>query len=85
MMQRTLIIGGATGIGFAVAQLMATRGGHIILAGRHQDKLQHASQQLQSTGATVESVVLEMADEAQLARLGRALYHARFAGSETGF
>lgn len=73
MMQRTLIIGGATGIGFAVAQLMATRGGHIILAGRHHDKLQHASQQLQSTGATVESVVLEMADEAQLARLGRAL------------
>lgn len=73
MMQRTLIIGGATGIGFAVAQLMATRGGHIILAGRHHDKLQHACQQLQSTGATVESVVLDIADEAQLARLGRAL------------
>lgn len=73
MMQRTLIIGGATGIGFAVAQLMATRGGHIILAGRHHDKLQHACQQLQCTSATVESVVLDIADEAQLARLGRAL------------
>ena len=73
MMQRTLIIGGATGIGFAVAQLMATRGDHIILAGRHHDKLQHACQQLQSTRATAAIVVLDIADEAQLARLGRNL------------
>lgn len=73
MTQRTVIIGGATGIGFAVAQLLATRGDHIILAGRHPDKLQHACRQFQGTGATAESVVLDIADEAQLARLGRTL------------
>ena len=73
MTQRTLIIGGATGIGFSVAQLLATRGGPIILAGRHYDKLQYACQQLQTTGSTAESVVLDIADEAQLARLGRVL------------
>ncbi|NBJ29671.1 SDR family oxidoreductase [Citrobacter sp. DNRA3] len=73
MTQRTLIVGGATGIGFAVAQLMATRGDHIILAGRHHDKLQHACRQLQATGAAAESVVADIADETQLARLGRAL------------
>lgn len=62
MTQRTLIIGGATGIGFAVAQLLADRGEHIILAGRHHHKLQHSCRQLQSTGATAESVVLDIAD-----------------------
>ena len=67
MTQRTLIVGGATGIGFAVAQLMATRGDHIILAGRHHDKLQHACRQLQATGAAAESVVADIADETQLA------------------
>ncbi|MGC6096709.1 SDR family NAD(P)-dependent oxidoreductase [Citrobacter portucalensis] len=73
MTQRTLIIGGATGIGFAVAQLLAMRGDHIILAGRHQDKLQHACQQLQTTGAKAESVVLDIADETQSEHLGRVL------------
>ena len=73
MTQSTLIIGGATGIGFAVAQLLATRGEHIILAGRHHDKLQHACQQLQTTGASAESLVLDIADEAQLERLARTL------------
>lgn len=73
MTQRTLIIGGATGIGFAVAQLLAKRGDHIILAGRHQDKLQHACQQLQAAGAKAESVVLDIADETQSEYLGRVL------------
>lgn len=73
MTQRTLIIGGATGIGFAVAQLLAKRGNHIILAGRHQDKLQYACQQLQATGAKAENVVLDIADETQSEYLGRVL------------
>ncbi|MDG5475438.1 SDR family oxidoreductase [Citrobacter freundii] len=73
MTQRTLIIGGATGIGFAVAQLLAKRGDHIILAGRHQDKLQYACQQLQAAGAKAENVVLDIADETQSEYLGRVL------------
>ncbi|MCW8354213.1 SDR family oxidoreductase [Citrobacter portucalensis] len=71
MTQRTLIIGGATGIGFAVAELLAKRGDHIILAGRHHDKLQNACLQLQATSAKVESVVLDITDETQSERLGR--------------
>lgn len=73
MTQRTLIIGGATGIGFAVAQLLATRGDHIILAGRHHDKLERACQQLQATGTTAESVILDITDEAQIDSLGQSL------------
>ena len=73
MTQRTLLIGGATGIGFAVAQLLAKRGNHIILAGRHQDKLQYACQQLQAAGAKAENVVLDIADVTQSEYLGRVL------------
>lgn len=64
MMQRPLITGGATGIGFAVEQLLAKRGDHIILAGRHHNKLQYACQRLQTTGAIAESLMLDIADEA---------------------
>lgn len=73
MTQRTLIIGGATGIGFAVAQRLADRGDHLILAGRHQDKLNDACLRLRAMPARVESIVLDIADESELARLGRAL------------
>lgn len=73
MTQRTLIIGGATGIGFAVAQLLAERGEHVILAGRHADKLSHAWWRLVASGASAETTVLDMADEAQLAHLGQTL------------
>lgn len=73
MTQRTLIIGGATGIGFAVAQLLAERGEHVILAGRHADKLSDARCRLAATGASVEIMVLDMADEAQMAQLGQTL------------
>ncbi len=73
MTQRTLIIGGATGIGFAVAQLLAGRGGHVILAGRDDNKLSDACQRLQVTGASAETVVLNIADEKQVAILGKTL------------
>lgn len=55
------------------AQHLAIRGEHIILVGRHHDKLQHACQKLPTTGATVESLVLDITDEAQLERLARTL------------
>lgn len=73
MTQRTLVIGGATGIGFAVAQLLAARGEHIILAGRDQAKLSNACERLQAVKARAETVVLDIADEAQLERLGQSL------------
>lgn len=73
MTQRTLIIGGATGIGFAVAVLLAGRGGHVILAGRDHNKLSDACQRLQALGTSAETVVLNIADEKQVAILGQTL------------
>lgn len=46
-------------------------GDHIILAGRHHDKIQDACQQLQATGAKTVSMVQDIADEAQLDRLAQ--------------
>jgi len=70
MTQRTLIIGGATGIGFALAQLLAARGESLILAGRQSEKLKDACQQLQHiSGHKADSIVLDIADEGQLEHL----------------
>lgn len=73
MTQRTLIIGGATGIGFAVAQMLAARGDHIILAGRHADKLKNAGLRLGTVSGGTESIILDISDESQLELLGREL------------
>ncbi|MEB2416678.1 SDR family oxidoreductase [Citrobacter sp. R-1.5.2] len=73
MTQRTLIIGGATGIGFAVAQLMAKRGDNIILAGRNANKLSNASQRLQTIDSTVDALEIDIADEEQLKNLSLTL------------
>ncbi|WP_262823351.1 hypothetical protein [Enterobacter quasiroggenkampii] len=44
MTRKTLIIGGASGIGFAVGTLLAGRGEEIILAGRDSAKLDATAQ-----------------------------------------
>jgi short-subunit dehydrogenase len=44
MAKKTLIIGGASGIGFAVAGALAERGESLILAGRDSEKLARARQ-----------------------------------------
>ncbi|RPH20178.1 SDR family oxidoreductase [Buttiauxella warmboldiae] len=73
MTQRSLIIGGATGIGFAVAQLLAKRGDSLILAGRSHDKLSQASTRLQAQGVAVEPQVLDIASEEQIKRFSHTL------------
>lgn len=70
MSQRTLIIGGTSGIGFAVANLLTQRSDKVILAGRNVDKLQAAQQRL---AAEAEIHVLDIANEAQLAELAGTL------------
>lgn len=71
--QRTLLIGGASGIGYAVAELLSTRGEAIVLAGRNAQKLKHAADQLQSRGYVVETVALDIANELELQALAKNL------------
>lgn len=69
---KTLIIGGATGIGFAVAQALSGREGVIVLAGRDAAKLAAAKARLNGT-TKVETRTLDIADEAQVAQLAHAV------------
>ncbi len=60
MTRKTLIIGGASGIGFAVGSLLAGRGEEIILAGRDGAKLDAARQRLSAHAASVHTFVLDI-------------------------
>ncbi|TDK29864.1 SDR family oxidoreductase [Rhizobium deserti] len=60
---RVLVVGGSSGIGFAVAEAAVAAGAHVTIASRSQDKLVAAAQQL---GPGTETAVLDTADEAAL-------------------
>lgn len=68
--QTTLIIGGASGMGFATAQRRAAQGDALWLAGRSAAKLENAAVLLRETGASaVRTTAADITDPAALARL----------------
>ncbi|HHA1984508.1 SDR family oxidoreductase [Enterobacter ludwigii] len=73
MTRKTLIIGGASGIGFAVARALAARGDDIILAGRNKEKLSAARARLSPSPASVETLVLDISNEAEVIALSETL------------
>lgn len=86
MPQRSLIIGGASGIGFAVARQLAIRGDTVILAGRNEEKLKAAQKRLQSEGVRAVTTQLDISDENELAifaeNLGEVNHIVITAGSQ---
>jgi len=54
-----LITGGSAGIGFEIARLFATKGNHVIITGRDQDRLQRAAAQLKNVTPIVSDVTNE--------------------------
>lgn len=73
MTRKTLIIGGASGIGFAVGTLLAGRGEEIMLAGRDSAKLDAARQRLGAHAASVSTLVLDISREEELVALSETL------------
>ncbi|WP_406914984.1 SDR family oxidoreductase [Enterobacter quasiroggenkampii] len=73
MTRKTLIIGGTSGIGFAVGTLLAGRGEEIMLAGRDSEKLDAARQRLSAHAASVSTLVLDISREAELVALSETL------------
>ncbi|MGV8875861.1 MAG: SDR family oxidoreductase [Rhodococcus sp. (in: high G+C Gram-positive bacteria)] len=61
---RVLLIGGASGIGRAVAAEVVDRGGEVVLAGRRPDVLSDAVARL---GPRASSVIVDLADENSIA------------------
>jgi NAD(P)-dependent dehydrogenase (short-subunit alcohol dehydrogenase family) len=72
-MSKTLIIGGASGIGFAVASALADRGNELILAGRNNEKLEAARQLLNQRSAAVRTLKLDVSNEAEVIALSQSL------------
>lgn len=73
MSTKTLIIGGASGIGFAVARSLAERGGELIIAGRNGEKLESARESLRATRAVITTQVLDVSNESDVIRLSETL------------
>lgn len=61
-----LITGSSSGLGFAMARGLAQAGAHVIIHGRHRDKLDAARQSLAEEGHSVRSTSFDVTDEAAI-------------------
>ncbi|PRH85538.1 short chain dehydrogenase [Labrys okinawensis] len=66
--QKIIVVGGSSGIGLGVAKASLESGAEVVIVGRSPDKLRAAEQSLDA-GPQVRSVVADMTEEADLARL----------------
>lgn len=64
-----LVTGGTRGIGFAVAQALAREGAGLVVCGRDAERVQAATAELESRGATVAGLPCDVTDPAQIAAL----------------
>lgn len=60
--QVALITGGATGIGFGIAELLGALGAHVVIASRKQEHLDKAAASLTTNGTRVSTVVVDVRD-----------------------
>ena len=73
MTRKTLIIGGASGIGFAVARALAARGDSLVIAGRSAEKLNAAHRALATGGGSIDTAALDISREAEVAAFAARL------------
>lgn len=67
---RTAVVtGAATGIGRATAELLASQGAHVLLAGLQPDRLQQAAEEIRRGGGAATALETDVASEADIARL----------------
>lgn len=63
-----LVTGGSRGIGFAIAEALATAGAAVILNGRDVSTLNAAAERLRQCGAAVTTAVFDVTDATQIRR-----------------
>ena len=64
-MQKTILLTGATdGIGFATAEMLVSKGHHLLVHGRNPQKLEAAKQSLQARGGdgSIETLCADLSD-----------------------
>lgn len=62
-----LVTGGGSGLGFAIAEGLATAGARVVINGRNRDKLDAAMERLAESGHAVSASPFDVSDEAAVA------------------
>ena len=57
-----LVTGGGTGIGFGIAELLASLGMHVVLASRKAEHLDNAAEKINAAGGTASTATLDVRD-----------------------
>src|SRR5215217_5836818 len=60
--QTGIITGGGTGIGFGIAELLASLGMHVVLASRRAEHIEPAAERLRQAGGRASAVTLDVRD-----------------------
>lgn len=62
-----VVAGGSTGIGFAIACELASRGSHVAICARHERELRRAQEKLEAFGVPVLAATCDITDAGQVA------------------
>src|SRR5688500_16062512 len=71
--KRVLITGGTTGIGRATALLLASRGAHVLIFGRHEKELNDAMRDLRATSSKVHGMTADASRIEDVRRVFKAV------------
>jgi short-subunit dehydrogenase len=64
-----LVTGGSRGLGFAIADELASKGARLVICARDEERLERARMLLAARGADVRAVVCDVSDRAQVERM----------------
>jgi 2,4-dienoyl-CoA reductase [(3E)-enoyl-CoA-producing], peroxisomal len=67
--QVAVVTGGATGIGFGIAELLAALGSHVVLASRKREHLDPAVERLCASGGSASAAVVDVRDQERVRNL----------------